>query len=225
MGVEDDARAAGLGLGGRRASSLAEPSTSWSRTSARSARSTGRATGGENGPTAGGRCARRSLGRTRRGDGGAGMSDEAEAGHVLGRLLRRLRDLRSSPSTRRSSTWPRPSTSCFWPCATDGKVRDVEKMPTAASTSACSTAASAPASRSTWPNCCGAKSKVLVAFGSCAQRGLHPRPGQHDTPAKQIFDTVYQRLALAREPAGRPPAARDRRCPRARCTCRSSTTR
>jgi len=37
-------------------------------------------------------------------------------------------------------------------CATDGKVRDVRRCPTSRSTSACSTAASAPASRNTWPN-------------------------------------------------------------------------
>ena len=40
----------------------------------------------------------------------------------------------------------------LWPCAADGKVRDVEKMADGRSTSASSTAASAPASRNTWPN-------------------------------------------------------------------------
>ena len=92
--------------------------------------------------------------RTRRGDGGAGMSDK--------------------PKGKLALYWAASCGGCeiavlaidekildvaaafdivIWPCAADGKVRDVEKMPDGrASTSACSTAASAPASRSTWPN-------------------------------------------------------------------------
>lgn len=38
----------------------------------------------------------------------------------------------------------------FWPCAADGKVRDIEKLPAAASTFASSTVESATASMNTW---------------------------------------------------------------------------
>ena len=53
------------------------------------------------------------------------------------------------------------------------------------------------------------KSKVLVAFGSCAHEGCIPGLANLNN-REEIFDTVYQETALDREPAGRPAAARDR---------------
>ena len=62
----------------------------------------------------------------------------------------------------------------MWPCAADGKVRDVEKMADQASTFACSTAASAPASRSTWPSCCGGNRRSWWPSAPAPARAAFP---------------------------------------------------
>ena len=95
-----------------------------------------------------------------------------------------------------------------------------------ASTSASSTAASAPASRNTWPSCSAASRRSWWPSAPAPRRAASP--GLANLNDRQaIFDTVYKEgSATAPEnPAGRPPAAPRPRCPRARCTCRCSTTR
>ena len=114
----------------------------------------------------------------------------------------------------------------LWPCIADGKVRDVEKMPDGAIDVCLFNGGIRTSEQEYMAQLLRRKSKVLVAFGSCASEGCIP--GLANLNDRQaIFDTVYKEgsATVAGEPQRRPPAARDARCPRARSTCRSSTTR
>ncbi len=79
----------------------------------------------------------------------------------------------------------------LWPCATDGKVRDVEKMPDG-SIDVCLFNGSIRTSEQEYmAQLLRRKAKVLVAFGSCAQEGCIP--GLANLSDKQeIFNTVYK---------------------------------
>ena len=165
--------------------------------------------------------------RTRRGDGGAGMSDK--------------------PKGKLAIYWAASCGGCeisilaidekildvaeafdivMWPCAADGKVRDVESMPDGEHRRL-------PVQRRHPHQRAGIHGPTDAAqvegpggLRLVRQRGLHSRPGQHEHPEGNLRRGLQGRLGhRAGESAGRSPAARRRKCPRARCTCRSSTTR
>jgi F420-non-reducing hydrogenase small subunit len=79
----------------------------------------------------------------------------------------------------------------LWPCAADGKVRDVEKL-TDGEIDVCLFNGGVRTSEQEYmARLLRRKSKVLVAFGSCAQEGGIPGLG-NTSDRKQIFDTVYK---------------------------------
>ncbi|HEY4761184.1 MAG TPA: F420-nonreducing hydrogenase [Thermoguttaceae bacterium] len=79
----------------------------------------------------------------------------------------------------------------MWPCATDGKVRDVEKMPDR-SIDVCLFNGSIRTSEQEYmARLLRRKSKVLVAFGSCAQEGCIPGLANLNN-RQEIFDEVYK---------------------------------
>ncbi len=79
----------------------------------------------------------------------------------------------------------------FWPCAADGKVRDVEKMPDGSIDVCLFNGAIRTSEQEYMAYLLRRKSKVLVAFGSCAQEGCIP--GLANLSSRQeIFDTVYK---------------------------------
>ena len=125
------------------------------------------------------------------------MSDNAatktkgQTGAVLGGLLRRLRNRRAgdrredsrrgrrlrhrdvarAPPTARSATWRRWPTASIDVCLFNGGIRTSEQEYMA--------------------QLMRRKSKVLVAFGSCASEGCIPGLANMSN-RKEIFDTVYK---------------------------------
>jgi len=79
----------------------------------------------------------------------------------------------------------------FWPCATDGKVRDVEKMPDGSIDVCLFNGAIRTSEQEYMAQLLRRKSKVLVAFGSCAQEGCIPGLANLNS-RQEIFDTVYK---------------------------------
>jgi len=79
----------------------------------------------------------------------------------------------------------------FWPCATDGKVRDVEKMPDGAIDVCLFNGGIRTSEQEYMARLLRRKAKVLVAFGSCAHEGCIPGLANQHT-AQEVFDTVYQ---------------------------------
>ena len=211
-------------------SSWPRRSTGWSRTSASWVRCTGRPTGAK---TAIAAEALESIAKEHEEAMEVAVmieqsqlrQDQGQAGHLLGRLLRRMRDLH--PADRRED--PRRGRRLRHGLLPLHRRRQGPRRGEDArrrrSTSACSTAASAPASRSTWPSCSAASRRSLVAFGSCASEGCIP--GLANLNDRQRSSTRSTRRA--RPPRRRTPqtSARStrRKCPRARSTCRCSTTR
>ena len=110
----------------------------------------------------------------------------------------------------------------FCPCATDGKVRDMEKMADGEIDVCLFNGGIRTSEQEYMARLLRRKSKVLVAFGSCASEGCIPGLANMNTK-QEIFETGYQRRPRPRIPDG-PAAARDQ-VPRARSTCRCSTTR
>lgn len=87
----------------------------------------------------------------------------------------------------------------FWPCATDGKVRDVEKMPDG-SIDVCLFNGSIRTSEQEYmARLLRRKSKVLVAFGSCATEGCIPGLANLNT-RQEIFQTSYQETPSTENP-------------------------
>lgn len=78
----------------------------------------------------------------------------------------------------------------FWPCATDGKVRDVEKMADGEIDVCLFNGGIRTSEQEYMARLLRQKSKVLVAFGSCAQEGCIPGLGNMDT-RQSCFKTVY----------------------------------
>ena len=79
----------------------------------------------------------------------------------------------------------------LWPVAVDAKVRDVEKMPDG-NIDVCLFNGSIRTSEQEYmAQLMRKKSKVLVAFGSCAMEGCIPGLANLNN-RKQIFDTVYK---------------------------------
>jgi F420-non-reducing hydrogenase small subunit len=79
----------------------------------------------------------------------------------------------------------------LWPCATDGKVRDVEKMADGEIDVCLFNGAIRTSEQEYMAQLLRRKSKVLVAFGSCAQEG--GIPGLANMASRQeIFNTAYR---------------------------------
>jgi len=79
----------------------------------------------------------------------------------------------------------------FWPCATDGKIRDVEKLADGEIDVCLFNGAIRTSEQEYVARLLRRKSKVLVAFGSCSQEGGIPGLANLDTREK-IFNAVYR---------------------------------
>jgi len=79
----------------------------------------------------------------------------------------------------------------FWPCAADFKVRDVEGYPDGYIDLCLFNGAIRTSENEEMAHLLRRKSRVLVAFGSCAHEGCIPALANLTT-ADAIFDTVYQ---------------------------------
>jgi F420-non-reducing hydrogenase small subunit len=79
----------------------------------------------------------------------------------------------------------------FWPCATDGKVRDVERMADGEIDVCLFNGGVRTSEQEYMARLLRRKAKVLVAFGSCAQEGGIPGIANL-TDRRQVFDTVYK---------------------------------
>ena len=83
---------------------------------------------------------------------------------------------RSSTSTRRSSTWPPRFDIVFWPAVMDGKYADVEAMPDGSIDVTLFNGGIRTDENEHLARLLRRKSKILVAFGSCASEGCIPGP-------------------------------------------------
>jgi F420-non-reducing hydrogenase small subunit len=79
----------------------------------------------------------------------------------------------------------------FWPCAVDGKVRDVEKMPDGSIDVCLFNGGIRTSEQEYMAQLLRRKSKVLVSFGSCASEGCIPGLANMND-RRQIFDAVYK---------------------------------
>jgi len=89
----------------------------------------------------------------------------------------------------------------FWPCAADGKVRDVEKMPDASIDVCLFNGGIRTSEQEYMADLLRRKSKVLVAFGSCAHEGCIPGLANLSN-RQEIFDTVYTEDESTENPEG-----------------------
>jgi F420-non-reducing hydrogenase small subunit len=87
----------------------------------------------------------------------------------------------------------------FWPCICDGKVHDVEKMEDGAIDVCLFNGGIRTSEQEYMAQLLRRKSKVLVAFGSCAQEGCIPGLANMNN-RKQCFDTAYQDTASTENP-------------------------
>jgi F420-non-reducing hydrogenase small subunit len=78
----------------------------------------------------------------------------------------------------------------MWPCVIDGKTRDIEKMADGEITLCLFNGSIRTSEQEYMARLFRAKSKVLVAFGSCAHEGGIPSLGNLNNK-EEIFDTVY----------------------------------
>ena len=79
----------------------------------------------------------------------------------------------------------------FWPCAADGKVHDIEKMADQEIDVCLFNGSIRTSEQEYMAQLMRRKSKVLVAFGSCAQEGGIPALGNASN-RREIFDTCYK---------------------------------
>ena len=79
----------------------------------------------------------------------------------------------------------------MFPCGADGKVRDIERMADQTIDVCLFNGGIRTSEQEYMAQLMRRKSKVLVAFGSCASEGCIPGLGNMNT-RKQIFDTVYK---------------------------------
>jgi F420-non-reducing hydrogenase small subunit len=79
----------------------------------------------------------------------------------------------------------------LWPCAADGKVRDIEKMADQSIDLCLFNGGIRTSEQEYMAQLLRRKAKVLVAFGSCASEGCIPGLGNMNTRS-QVFDTVYK---------------------------------
>lgn len=94
----------------------------------------------------------------------------------------------------------------FWPCICDGKARDVEKMPDGHIDVCLFNGGIRTSEQEYMAQLLRRKSKVLVAFGSCAQEGCIPGLANMNN-RKQCFDTAYQDTASTENPKNIRPQA------------------
>ena len=92
----------------------------------------------------------------------------------------------------------------FWPCATDGKVRDVEKMADGEIDLCLFNGSIRTSEQEYMAQLMRRKSKVLVAFGSCAHEGCIPGLANVNS-RKSIFDEVYKQQFSTENPNGTYP--------------------
>ncbi len=89
----------------------------------------------------------------------------------------------------------------FWPCVVDGKVRDVEKLPDGAIHVCLFNGGIRTSEQEYMAKLLRRKSKVLVAFGSCAHEGCIP--GLANLSSRQeIFETVFRDSISTDNPQG-----------------------
>jgi F420-non-reducing hydrogenase small subunit len=82
----------------------------------------------------------------------------------------------------------------FWPVAMDAKVKDVEAMPDESITLTLFNGGIRNSENEEMAHLLRRKSKILVAFGSCASEGCIPGLANF-SPANEIFDTVYNTIS------------------------------
>ena len=87
----------------------------------------------------------------------------------------------------------------FWPVAVDAKVRDVEKMPDKSIDVCLFNGGIRTSEQEYMAQLLRRKSKVLVAFGSCASEGCIPGLA-NATSRRKIFDTVYHETPSTENP-------------------------
>ena len=87
----------------------------------------------------------------------------------------------------------------FWPCATDGKVHHVEKMPDGSIDVCLFNGGIRTSEHEYMAQLLRKKSKVLVAFGSCAHEGCIPGLANLSS-RKEVFDTVYRETSSTENP-------------------------
>jgi F420-non-reducing hydrogenase small subunit len=87
----------------------------------------------------------------------------------------------------------------FWPCVTDGKVRDVEKMADGQIDLCLFNGGIRTSEQEYMAKLMRRKSKVLVAFGSCAHEGCIPGLANMNTK-EEIFDNSYQETFTTENP-------------------------
>lgn len=92
----------------------------------------------------------------------------------------------------------------FWPCATDGKVRDVEKMADGSIDVCLFNGGIRTSEQEYMARLLRRKAKVLVAFGSCASEGCIPGLA-NTSDRKEIFRTVYHETPSTENPRGLEP--------------------
>jgi F420-non-reducing hydrogenase small subunit len=92
----------------------------------------------------------------------------------------------------------------FWPVAVDAKVHDVEKMPDGSIDVCLFNGGIRTSEQEYMAQLLRRKSKVLVAFGSCAHEGCIPGLANAST-RQQVFDTVYRQTPSTENPAGLEP--------------------
>ncbi|MGA2033812.1 MAG: hypothetical protein ABSG68_16280 [Thermoguttaceae bacterium] len=79
----------------------------------------------------------------------------------------------------------------FWPCAVDGKVRDIENLPDGAVAVCLFNGGIRTSEQEYMAQLLRRKSKILVAFGSCASEGCIPGLSNMNN-RREIFDAVYK---------------------------------
>jgi len=92
----------------------------------------------------------------------------------------------------------------FWPCAADGKVRDVEKMADGSIDVCLFNGGIRTSEQEYMARLLRRKAKVLVAFGSCASEGCIPGLA-NTSDRKEIFRTVYHETPSTENPRGVEP--------------------
>ena len=92
----------------------------------------------------------------------------------------------------------------FWPVAVDAKVHDVEKMPDGSIDVCLFNGGIRTSEQEYMARLLRKKSKVLVAFGSCAHEGCIPGLA-NATTRRQIFQTVYHDTPSTENPDGIEP--------------------
>ena len=92
----------------------------------------------------------------------------------------------------------------FWPVAVDAKVRDVEKMADGSIDVCLFNGGIRTSEQEYMARLLRRKSKVLVAFGSCAHEGCIPGLANLNT-RQEIFQTVYHQTLSTENAEGREP--------------------